>query len=128
MDWLAYWPIVAFVVGTILLPALIWAIRIGLASKGDLAEETKARGEALDDLEGRLMDKLDRLAASQSALSDRTLKIETEIRHLPSAEDIAELATSAARTETEIKSLTRELSSMNSSLTRIENHLFGARA
>lgn len=127
MDWLAYWPIVAFLVGSVLLPALFWAIRIGLASKADLAGETKARAKALDDLEGRLMDKLDRLASDQGDLSDRTLRIETEIRHLPSAEDISELKMAAVRTETDIKSLTRELSSVNSSLTRIENHLFGAR-
>lgn len=127
MDWLAYWPIVAFVVGTILLPALIWAIRIGLASKGDLADETKARGKALNDLEGRLMDKLDRLAASQGGLSDRTLMIETEIRHLPSAEDIAELKTSAAQTETEVRSMRREFASVGLSLQRIENHLFGVK-
>lgn len=123
MDWLAYWPVIGFAVGSILLPALIWAIRIGLASKADLAGETKARGEAMDDLEGRLMEKLDRLATSQSGLSDRTLVIESEIRHLPSSEDIAEVKSQLTRADARLESLDREMQSINRALKRVEDHL-----
>ncbi len=129
MDWLAtYWPMVAFAVTVIVLPIAGWAIRMGLASKGDLADEAKARAQALQALEGRLIARFDNLSNEQGDLSDRTLRIETEIRHLPSAEDIAELKTSAARTETQVAAMSREFSAVGAAVTRIENTLMKGRA
>ncbi len=74
-----------------------------------------------------MIERFDRLSTEQGDLSDRTLRIETEIRHPPSADDIAELKTSAARTQAEIQSMTREFVALGAAVTRIENNLMKGR-
>lgn len=124
---ITYWPIWSALAGAVL-AILGWAIRIGLASKADLAEEAKSRAADLDDIETRLNVRLSEITNSQAELSDRTLRMETEIRHLPSADDIADLKTSTVRTETLIGAMTREFSSISAAVTRIENHFIKGRS
>lgn len=120
---LSWWHVIAFWLGVVLIPAIGWAIRIGLASKADLAQETDARGEALGQLEGRLAGRLDTIEREQGALSDRTLRMETEILHLPTSGDISDLKAQLGRTDTRIDGVMREMSSIGQSLKRIEDHL-----
>lgn len=120
-----YWPVVAFAVGLALTIAG-WAIRKGLASQDELRAEAKARSDADASVEARIVEKLTPILAAQNALADRTLRIETEISHLPSARDIAEVMEQLARTDARLESLDREMQSITRALTRVENHLLGA--
>lgn len=117
-----YWPVIAFVAG-LLLAAGAWAIRKGLASRDELQAETRSRLDAANALENRIADKLTPILAAQAELANRTLRIETEIRHLPSAEDISELKEQLGRSDARLESLDRELQSITRALTRVENHL-----
>jgi chromosome segregation ATPase len=103
-----------------------WAIRKGLASQDELRAEVKARTEADASVEARIAEKLTPILAAQTALADRTLRIETEISHLPSARDIAEVMEQLARADARLESLDREMQSITRALTRVENHLLGA--
>jgi septal ring factor EnvC (AmiA/AmiB activator) len=127
MDLELQWRIVAFFIGVVAIPSIGWAIRIGLASKADLARETTARSTALVELEGRIAAKLAEAEDSRAELSDRTLRIETEIRHLPSADDIADLKGAIIRTEARLEGLEREILSVARSLARIEDNMLGAK-
>lgn len=120
-----YWPAVAFAVGLALTIAG-WAIRKGLASQDELRAEAKARAEADAAVEARIVEKLTPILSAQTALADRTLRIETEISHLPSARDIAEVMEQLARADARLESLDREMQSITRALTRVENHLLGA--
>jgi chromosome segregation ATPase len=117
-----YWPAIAFLAG-LLLAAAGWAIRKGLASRDELQAEATARAAADASLETRITDKLAPLLAAQIELSNRTLRIETEIRHLPSAEDIADVKEQLGRADARLESLDREMQSITRALTRVENHL-----
>lgn len=117
-----YWPAVAFGLGLVL-AAAGWAIRMGLASREELQAEIRVRAEADASVEARITEKLAPLLAAQLQLSDRTLRIETEIRHLPSAEDIADVKEQLGRADARLESLDREMQSITRALTRVENHL-----
>lgn len=120
---LSWWHVIASVLGLIVIPSVIWAIRTGLASKSDLAAETQARGDALVALETRLGQRLAGIEDEQAELSDRTLRIETEIGHLPTSDDIAELKAAVGRTDTRFEGMLREMQSIVHSLARIEDRL-----
>jgi len=125
---LTYWPIWSFFFAVVLIPGIGWAIRLGLASKADLAEEAGARAKDIEDLEMRLDGRLAGITKTQTELSDRTLRMEAEISHMPSKDDILELKTSAVRTEEQISAMTREFSSISAAVTRIENHFIKGRS
>lgn len=124
---LQYWPILAFLASVVVIPAISWAIRAGLASRGELtnglADEAKARALAIGAMEARLGSAIAQVSTAQTALGDRTLRIETEIRHLPTSGDIAELKEQLARTDTHLEAMGREMQSITRALTRVEDHL-----
>jgi len=117
------WTIIAFFATVVVLPMIGWAIRMGLASKADLGAESKGRSEALEALEARMDARFDGIEREQGALSDRTLRIETEISHLPTSDDIAELKAAVGRTDTRFEGMLREMQSITNGLRRIEDHL-----
>lgn len=121
---LTWWPVLAFLGSVVVIPAAGWAIRMGLASKAELSTEAKDRAAALVALETRLGARFDGMEREQSELSDRTLRIETEISHLPTSDDIAELKAAVGRTDTRFEGMLREMQSITRALTRIEDHLF----
>jgi len=120
---LSWWHVIISVLGVVLIPSIGWAIRAGLASKSDLAVEARARGDALVALETRLGQRLDGIETEQGELADRTLRIETEIGHLPTSDDIAELKAAVGRTDTRFEGMLREMQSIVHSLARIEDRL-----
>lgn len=125
-DLMPYWPIIGlltpFVVG-----AAGWAIRTGLASKKDLAEQAKteadARQTAIAGLAGDIGRRLDEIEMGQEKNAQRTLVIETEIRHLPSGEDIAEIKQEIAGWKGVWSGLEREMNSISRALARVEDSL-----
>lgn len=121
-----YWPVVAFV-ATLILAAAGWAIRKGLASRDELQAEASARAGAVNAVEAKIAEKLTPILNTQLALAERILRIETEIRHLPSAEDIADVKEQLGRADARLESLDREMQSITRALTRVENHLIGAK-
>lgn len=121
-DLMRYWPVVAFLTGLVL-AAAGWAIRKGLASREELQKESEARALAIAEVEQRIVKKLEPLFDAHHELADRTLRIETEIRHLPSADDIADLKQQLGRADARLESLGRETQSITNALTRVENHL-----
>lgn len=52
--------------------------------------------------------------------------VELELRHLPDADDIADIKQQLGRADARLESLDRETQSINRALTRVENHLLGA--
>jgi septal ring factor EnvC (AmiA/AmiB activator) len=61
-----------------------------------------------------------------NAVERRLDKVEIELKHLPDADDIADVNQQLARTVARMESLEREMQSINRALTRVENHLLGA--
>ncbi|ODN71189.1 DUF2730 family protein [Methylobrevis pamukkalensis] len=118
-----YWPIIT-AVATILLGAAGWAIRMGLASKADLAAEAAARALHQHEFEQRMEASLSGVRAGQHELASRTLRIETEIKHLPTSEDISALRDQVSQISATATATNRELQSINHSLNRLEDHLY----
>lgn len=110
-----WWPVIAFL-SSILLPAIVWAVRTGLASKADLAGEKAARERALSDVEGRL-------AGGLEKLSSRVGAVEQEVRHLPTAEDFSDLRNEVTRVGTLVVASAKETESIGRAITRVEDHL-----
>lgn len=104
-----WWPLVAlavpFLVGTV-----AWAVRMGLASKPELAA---AKSD---------------LAAELARLEARMVTIELEVRHLPTAEDMAELSRELTRIGAVIEASRREFESVGRAVIRIEDHLIAKKA
>lgn len=73
---LRYWPIIA----TILVPAIIWAVRTGLASKDDLR-----------------------------TIERRIGAVELEMKHVPDADTIQELKLAVSEMRGDIKTLTSQV-------------------
>ncbi|WP_099556262.1 DUF2730 family protein [Hartmannibacter diazotrophicus] len=117
-----WWPVIAFA-ATLLLGAGGWAIRMGLASKADLAAEATTRNEQVGGLERRIAADIKALRDGQHDLSSRTLRIETEIEHLPSADDFAELKAALGSLTGAVDASHRELSGLSRAVNRIEDHL-----
>ncbi len=122
-----YWPIFAFLLAVIVIPSAGWAIRMGLASKQDLADQAKAEAEArqtaITTLAGDIDRRLDEIERGQEENAQRTLVIETEIQHLPSGEDIADIKQELAAAKARWDGFDREMQSISRALTRVENHL-----
>ena len=125
-DLMPYWPVIAFVLAVVY-GAAVWAIRMGLASKKDLDDHAKAeekvRQTAIETLAGDIGRRLDEIEAGQEKNAQRTLVIETEIRHLPSSEDIAGIKQELAGWKAGLASLQRETESISRSVARIESSL-----
>lgn len=58
-----------------------------------------------------------------SSVERRLDLVEVELKHLPDADDIADIKQQLARTDAQLKSLDREMQSITGALTRVENHL-----
>ena len=125
-DLMPYWPVIGLLT-PLVLGAAGWAIRMGLASKKDLDDhakaEEKARQSAIETLAGDIGRRLDEIEASQEKAAQRTIVIETEIRHLPSSEDIAGIKLELAGWKAGVAGLEREMQSISRSVTRIESSL-----
>ncbi|WP_333822846.1 hypothetical protein [Pinisolibacter sp.] len=125
-DLMPYWPVIGLLT-PLVLGAAGWAIRMGLASKKDLDDhakaEEKARQSAIETLAGDIGRRLDEIEASQEKAAQRTIVIETEIRHLPSSEDIAGIKQELAGWKAGVAGLEREMQSISRSVTRIESSL-----
>lgn len=118
-EWLReFWPMVALA-APLTLGAVGWAIRMGLATRQDLTK-------GLDAADERVSGELQGIRESQRELSDRVLKIETDIRHLPSAEDINEIKHSIAKLGGTADATGRELTTLSRAVTRIEDFLLKA--
>ncbi len=68
------------------------------------------------------------LAAELAKLEARMVTIELEVRHLPTAEDMAELSRELTRIGAVIEASRREFESVGRAVTRIEDHLIAKRA
>ena len=125
-DLMPYWPLIGLLT-PLVLGAAGWAIRMGLASKKDLADQAKieadARQKAIAEIAGAIGRRLDEIEAGQERNDQRTLVIETEIRHLPSAEDIAEIKQEIASWKGVWSGLEREMTSISRTLARVEDNL-----
>lgn len=110
-----WWPLLIFLF-PVLLACVGWAIRKGLASKDDLAAETKARSEKLSELEERVDGRL-------ADLDRRTLRIETEVKHLPTDKDFNELKSQMAKVVASTEGLSRSIESIDRAVTRVEDHM-----
>lgn len=106
-----WWPLIVLLT-PLVLGAIVWAIRKGLASKDDLAAEARTRAEAMSELEDKL-NQLDR----------RTLSIEADVKHLPTTEDFGAMREQLARVGSAVDNTARELDSINRALNRVEDHL-----
>jgi len=115
-DWLReWWPLIGLVT-PLAVGGVLWAVRTGLASKADLATESRARAAAIDELEKKFTDEL-------RPIERRVSAVEHEVRHLPTADDLSELRNEVTRVGTLVEGSTRELQSVGRALTRVEDHL-----
>lgn len=125
-DLMQFWPVIALAT-PLVLAAAGWAIRMGLASKRDLEQhadaEEQARSDAIRSLGADIDRRLTQIESVQDSMSNRTLVIETEIQHLPSSEDIAEIKQELAAAKARWDGFDRDLQSVSRALTRVENHL-----
>ncbi|MEN2980279.1 DUF2730 family protein [Tistrella bauzanensis] len=104
-DW---WPALslAMLVGSpLVLSAMSWAVRRGLASQDDLRAA------------------LSPLTSEVAELKTRTQRLEGEVQHLPTADDIAELREALARMEGSVKTVASGQEAQRQALTRIEDYL-----
>ncbi|WP_127088340.1 DUF2730 family protein [Aquabacter cavernae] len=119
--WLKEW----WVVIALALPMAIgfvgWAVRKGLASKDALDAEVRARGEAIGKVHADMM-------AEISAVDARLRSIEQEVRHLPTADDFADIRNELTRVVTTVEASQREMVSVGRAITRVEDHLMNKKA
>lgn len=115
-DWLKeWWPVVVFAVPMVY-GWILWAANKGLASKEDVRAEASARDLALRQLEtdiGKQVEAIDR----------RTVKIEADLEHLPTSQDVAELRQEMARIAGSMEGSQRELLSIGRAVTRMEDRM-----
>lgn len=115
-DWLKeWWPVIALLT-PFGMGGVLWAVRTGLASKADLAKEKDAREDADDAMANRL-------SVEIGQLTQRMVTLEQEVRHLPSAEDFAELRNEVTKIGTLATASIREIESVGRAVTRVEDHL-----
>lgn len=115
-DWLKeWWPALALVVPMVY-GWLLWSAKKGLASQDDVRAEAAARADAIKKLEGDLGDKI-------GDIDRRTLRIESDLEHLPTAKDMADLRQEVARIAGSMEGSQRELTSISRALTRVEDRL-----
>lgn len=110
-----WWPLIALMV-PLTIAVAGWMVRMGLATRQDLAAETVARGAAIDAVEVMLSDRM-------SGLSNRMLAIEKEVQHLPTADDFAELRNEMTRVGTMVEASKREVESVGKAINRVEDWL-----
>lgn len=110
-----WWPLIALMV-PLTIAVAGWMVRMGLATRQDLAAETAARGAAIDAVEVMLSDRM-------SGLSNRMLAIEKEVQHLPTADDFAELRNEMTRVGTMVEASKREVESVGKAINRVEDWL-----
>lgn len=124
---MTYWPVVATLLTIFVLPGLGWIVRKGLASQADLAAaidgEAKRREAGQKALEDSFGSALKTMSDVQAQLANRTLKIEAELEHIPTTEDLNEIRIELSRTSSKLDGLDRETQSITRALTRVENHL-----
>lgn len=122
-DW---WPLIVLLV-PLTIAAAGWVIRMGLASRRDMeaglaavavtiAAEAKARSEALAKLD-------EKVSQGLSSVDRRLIQVETDIRHLPTAEDMTELKDSMAEIGAQGRHTAKDVETISKSVTRIEDHL-----
>lgn len=115
-EWLReWWPLITLLV-TLVIPAVIWAVRKGLVSKDELALAMKGQSDEMATLKQSMNHQL-------GDLDRRTIKIESDIRHLPTAAQVNDLhvlltkvAGSTAASERQVESLSRNLNRIEDSL------------
>lgn len=119
-DVLRYWPVIAFILTIIIVPALGAWIRSGLVTRAEyvdqMAEEQKARVEAQTELDRRV-------TAALAGVDRRLIQVETDIKHLPTAEDVAELKDRLSDVGAQGTQTARTVDAISRSVTRIEDHL-----
>lgn len=100
--------------------AIGWAVRTGLASRREMeaadAAEREARQKAVAEVEVRLSDRL-------AAVDRRLLQVETDIKHLPTAEDVGELKDRLADVDAQGKWTAGMAEDIKKVVGRIEDYL-----
>lgn len=124
-DWLPElrgWALLAFMV---LVPFIGWTIRTGLAPRREVedrfAKEAETRRAADAALEAKVADKL-------ADLDRRTLRIETEVRHLPTREDIAAVQAQLATVKAQGEQTSKQVDKVAATVGNIENFLLNSKA
>jgi len=110
-----WWPVIAFGIATAL-AAAAWAVRKGLASKDDLAAAERVWGQAVGQIKAELQDQSERLS-----------KVETNIEHLPTVEDINDVKERLARVGGRVEAMQALQQVQGKTLERIENYLLTSR-
>ncbi|WP_238121973.1 MULTISPECIES: DUF2730 family protein [unclassified Xanthobacter] len=95
---------------------LLWAAKKGLASQDDVRAEAAARAKDIKRLE-------DDVGGKIGEIDRRTLRIEADLEHLPTAKDMADLRQEVARIAGSMEGSQRELTSISRALTRVEDRL-----
>lgn len=115
-EWLKeWWPVVLFA-APLVYGWILWSVGKGVASKEELAAEREARQTEDRRIEGQLKD-------SVQVVDRRLLKIETEVQHLPTKDDIASLRQELTKLNGAVAGSERELQSISRALTRVEDSL-----
>ncbi len=119
-DVLRYWPIIAFILTIIIVPALGAWIRSGLVTRAEydsqMADEQKARVEAQSELDRRV-------TLALAGVDRRLIQVETDIKHLPTAEDMSELKERLSDVDAQGRQTARSVEDIRKSVGRIEDHL-----
>ncbi len=115
-EWLKeWWPALALAVPMVY-GWLLWAAKKGLASQDDVRAEAAARAKDIKRLE-------DDVGGKIGEIDRRTLRIEADLEHLPTAKDMADLRQEVARIAGSMEGSQRELTSISRALTRVEDRL-----
>ena len=87
-DVLRYWPIIAFLLTIVIIPSGWAVIRTGLVTRKEydeqMAAEQKARADGHAELDRRF-------TLALAGVDRRLIQVETDIKHLPTAEDMSEV-------------------------------------
>lgn len=129
-----WWPVLAVLVTVIVVPSFNHFWRSGVVSKTELgaimSAEAQARIDQVEGLRETIATDFDQLARDHRDLSERTLRIETEIRHLPTRADIDDLkamvsgmASEVRATATRTEAQGREIASVGAAVNRVEDFL-----
>jgi hypothetical protein len=126
-EWLReWWPALAFAL-TVAFAVAGWAIRTGLASRHDLdkglRDEQGAREREIEGVETRMTRQLDDIRKVQTTTSERLLRVEGELKHLPTTEDFNQLRAGMAKVEGQLSGLEQQAAATGKAVTRIEDYL-----
>lgn len=105
----------------------ITIVLAGVSVWGWFKSRSTATANDIKSLRDWTEDELDASAKNHTQLTVRVVRIESDLQHMPGHEELAELVTKMAETQSQLSRAVGELSGLNRQMRLVQEHLLSGR-